>query len=75
MHPFSKEVIQYEIVLKEVARYENATDAQEKLNTKGITRESIRDCCRRKRRTAGGFVWKYAEDEQQDFIWWNTKRE
>lgn len=71
LHPFSKEVIQYEIVLKEVARYANATEAQEILNEKGITRESIRDCCRKKRRTAGGYIWKYVEDEQQDFIWWN----
>ena len=29
----------------------------------GINQASISECCKRKRKSAGGYVWKYVEDE------------
>lgn len=29
----------------------------------GINQASISMCCQRKRKSAGGFIWKYVEDE------------
>ena len=33
----------------------------EKMKELGINHAHISDCCQGKRKTAGGFIWKYAE--------------
>lgn len=52
-------VEQYDINGKLVDKYMSIASAARKNN---INRSSIRDCCRGKQKTAGGFIWKCADD-------------
>lgn len=53
----TKEVIQFDIDMNELARYQGSYKA-EKIT--GICSACIRDCARGKLKTAGGYIWKYA---------------
>lgn len=57
----SKKVIQYEvqIILKEKNRYESMKEAER--NT-GVSSSLISRCCKNLKDTAGGFVWKFEND-------------
>lgn len=50
-------VIQYSKDGKEIARYASQKEAKERTGIKG---NHICSCCKGKRKTAGGYVWKYA---------------
>lgn len=50
-----KQVVQYNDDMTIMQRYESITDAEK---TTGI--RHIGDCCKGKRKTAGGYLWKYA---------------
>ena len=49
-------VLQYSLEGKFIKRYESAGEA-ERLNS--ISRSKVGECCRGKRKTAGGYIWKY----------------
>lgn len=53
-----KRVIQYSPDGIFVAKWESITQASETLH---IYTSSITECCKGKRKTAGGYVWKYGE--------------
>lgn len=61
----SKEIIQYEmqIFIKEKARYKSIREAERKT---GIVRTSISKCCRKKQEKAGGYIWRFEDDEIKD---------
>lgn len=54
-----KEVIQFDINGKEITRFKNAYEAKEQL---GISHNSICQVCHKKRKTAGGYIWRYANE-------------
>ena len=53
----SKPIIQYTSDYKIVGHYDSMKDAY---NATGIAYGSISNCCKGKRPTAGGYIWKYA---------------
>lgn len=53
----SKRIQQYTNSYKYIATYPSAKDAERKT---GTPNGNIIKCCMRKRKTAGGFIWKYA---------------
>lgn len=55
-HPSSKPVVQFDSYGNIIKEYENSGEASELLN---IDRSSINRCCNGKRKTAGGFCWKF----------------
>lgn len=60
-HPSSKKVGQYDEETLEVIKiWDSLSDVQREL---GIATSSISNCCRGKLKSAGGFIWKYIEEE------------
>lgn len=57
-----KTVIQYSAEGKEIDIYDSVTNAQK---ITGI--RNIASCCRHERMFAGGFIWRYADDESNEF--------
>ena len=53
-------VIQYTKDGKEIARYKSQKEAMEKT---GIQSRHISCCCKGKRKTTGGYVWRYAKND------------
>jgi hypothetical protein len=53
-----KKVVQYSRDGKQVAKYISIMDAQRKT---GISNGSIGDCLHNRRKSAGGFLWEYAQ--------------
>lgn len=53
-----KPILQYTKNMKLVMEWDGAVDVENKL---GISRCHISSCCRGKRKTSGGFIWKYKE--------------
>lgn len=51
-------IIQLDLQKKFICKWESATQASKELN---INQSSISGCCRGKRKTCGGFIWKYKE--------------
>ena len=56
--------------LKVIARFENITEASEKLN---IVKHGIIDCCKRKSITSGDFCWCYEKDYNKNWTKPNKK--
>lgn len=55
-----KPVNQYNIKTKELIKtWESGADAA---NTLGIDKTNLNSCCRGKKKSAGGYIWKYASD-------------
>lgn len=52
-------VAQYDTDMRLVAVYEGVKDA---MRITGVNRNSIRDVCRGKRKTAGGYVWRFCKE-------------
>ena len=59
-NPNAKITLQYDIDGNFITLWDCATYAAEKLN---ICLKGITACCRGERKSAGGFVWRYQEDE------------
>ena len=59
----SKSVIQYDVELNKKFVYKSIREAER--NT-GISHISISRCCRKKQETAGGYIWRYENDEIKD---------
>lgn len=55
----SRAVNQYSLENAFIARYESATEARQKTGAKCIT-----ECCKNKRKTSGGFIWRYADEDE-----------
>lgn len=58
-----KPVTQYTLWGEKVAEYESASIAARKVN---ISKHMISKCALGKNHTAGGFIWRYKEDEFQN---------
>lgn len=56
----NRPVMQFDINGELICEFDNISLAEE---ATGVNRVSISACCRRKATTAGGFVWKYADDD------------
>ena len=56
-------VIQLDKNLNIIQRYEYIADA---VKATGAAKASIIRCCKNKQKTAGGFIWKYANDWQKE---------
>lgn len=52
-----KPVVQLGLNGKELGRFGSALEAQ---RATGISNANINECCRNKRKTAGGYIWQYA---------------
>lgn len=60
-NPSSKQVAQYDKQTLELIKvWDSMMDVQREL---GIAQQNISKCCKGKRKSAGGFVWKYIEEE------------
>lgn len=60
-NPSSKKVAQYDKQTLELIKiWDSMMDVKREL---GINQASIPMCCQGKRKSAGGFIWKYVEDE------------
>ena len=55
---FSKTVIQFDCNGNELVRYTSISEAE---TSTGICYSQISECCSHKRKTAGGYIWQYAE--------------
>lgn len=60
-NPYAKKVAQYDKQGNLIKIWNCMMDVQRKL---GIKHSNICDCCRGKRKTAGGYIWKYVEEEE-----------
>jgi hypothetical protein len=58
--PSYKKVIQYDLYENFVKEWESIVDVEKILK---INSSNISKCCKGKLKTAGGFVWKYADAE------------
>lgn len=56
-HPLARKVFQYDLQGKLIGEYNLVKEAYEKTN---ISVKSISNCLNGRARTAGGFIWKYA---------------
>lgn len=54
---YDKKVIQYSLDGTKLQEFENATEASSIINY-----DSIISCCRKKYKTAGGFIWRFEDD-------------
>ena len=68
-----RKVVQYDLQGNIVKNWNSISDASREL---GIARANISACCRNKRKIAGGFAWKYYEEECDRFqsVWNNGKQ-
>ena len=60
----AKKVLQYDLNLNLINIWDNAEIAHINLN---INKSSINACCRGERKTAGGFIWRYVDERNQEF--------
>lgn len=52
-------VIQYDLKMNNINEFPSIKDTAKQLS---LNAECIRACCRYKQKTAGGFIFRYAED-------------
>ena len=63
-HPKSKQVAQYDKQTLELIKiWDSMHDVQREL---GIANSNISQCCKGKRKSAGGYIWKYVEEMNED---------
>lgn len=55
-----RKVIQYDLNMNELARYDSVSEAAKALGKKKFS--GISEVCSGKQKTAGGFIWRYEED-------------
>lgn len=55
-----RKVIQYDLNMNELARYDSISEAAKALGKKKFS--GISEVCSGKQKTAGGFIWRYEED-------------
>ena len=57
-----RKVIQYDLNMNELARYDSISEAAKALGKKKFS--GISEVCSGKQKTAGGFIWRYEEDKK-----------
>lgn len=62
---FSKKVNQYDLKGNFIKTWDSAFDMERHL---GILNNHIGSCCKGKRKTAGGYIWKYAEEDVNGMV-------
>lgn len=55
---FSKSIIQFDCGGNELMRYASISEAE---TSTGVCYSQISECCSNKRKTAGGYIWQYAD--------------
>lgn len=60
---YSKGVIQYDLQGNEIARFYSQKEA---VRQTGVNVSSIHYCCEGKYKTAGGYIWKYAKENEDE---------
>ena len=61
-HNRSKQVAQYnKVTLEPIKIWDSIMDVEREL---GIVNQNISECCKGKRKSAGGFIWGYVEDDE-----------
>lgn len=61
----SKSIVQYSSLHEPIDVYEDMTEAELKT---GINHSNISACCNGRRKSAGGYIWKYYEDAKKEVI-------
>ena len=61
---FTRKIIQYDLQINKIKEFNSIVEASKELH---IGKSNINGVLRDKRKTAGGFVFKYIEDENIDF--------
>lgn len=56
----SKKIIQYDLNNNFIKEWESISEASRNLN---LNRGDIGTCCRKKKGTVGGYIWKFKEDK------------
>lgn len=56
----TKTVLQYDLQGNFIKEWESGTEVARQLN---INQRNISACCLRKKKTAGGYIWRYKEEE------------
>lgn len=56
-HPSSVSILQFSLDNKFIKQWNSIKEAEKKLNISHIS-----DCCGKKRKTAGGYIWKYERE-------------
>lgn len=64
-NPICREVIQYDLNLNFINKFSSITLASTETNT---NRTGIVFCCQGKNKTAGGYIWKYADDVENNTL-------
>ena len=59
-HHFAKKVIQYDLQGIFIKKWDCIIDIKEQLKING---SNIGECCKGRRKTAGGYIWRYANGE------------
>ena len=63
-NPSSKQVAQYDKQTNELIKiWDSMMDVQREL---GIANSNISECCKGKRKSTGGFVWRYVEEDSNE---------
>lgn len=60
----AKEVVQYDLDKNYISSFESMTIASEKTK---ISRSGIGKCCKEKQKTCGGYIWRYANEEGEEY--------
>tara|TARA_B110000285_G_scaffold15074_1_gene14854 strand:- start:3642 stop:4706 length:1065 start_codon:yes stop_codon:yes gene_type:complete len=58
LHPHTKKIIQYDLNMNKINEFKSQTHASTEEN---VSYSGINKCCRNKQKTAGGFIFKFAE--------------
>jgi len=61
---YKRKIVQYDLEMNKIKEFESIVGAAKELN---IGKSNIIGVLRDKRKTAGGFIWKYLEDKNIDF--------
>lgn len=59
MRKYNREICCYDLEMNFISKYKSASDASKKTN---IGDSNIRRCCNGVRKTAGGYIWRYADE-------------
>lgn len=62
---FSKKINQYDLDGNFIKTWDSAFDMERHL---GILNNHIGSCCKGKRKTAGGYIWKYVEEDTNGMV-------
>lgn len=56
---YKKKIIQYDLNMNLIKTWDSAKEIEKELN---IYNSSVCECCKKRRKTAGGYIWKYEKE-------------